>query len=50
MLEELVRCFIADAGETLRTCPHRDYARIFEHNFGEGKAKKRKHTVYGELF
>jgi hypothetical protein len=27
-----------------RTCPHRNCVRIFEHNFAEGKAKKRKHT------
>ena len=29
----------------LRTCPHRNYVRIFERNFDECKAKKRKHTV-----
>ncbi len=28
-----------------RTCPHRNCVRIFEHNFDEGKVKKRKHTV-----
>ncbi len=27
-----------------RTCPHRNHIRIFGHNFGDGKAKKRKHT------
>jgi hypothetical protein len=28
-----------------RTCSHWICAWIFEHNFDEGKAKKRKHTI-----
>jgi SNF2 family DNA or RNA helicase len=36
---------IAAAGLGIRTCSHRICAWIFEHNFDEGKAKKRKHTV-----
>jgi hypothetical protein len=30
---------------SFRTCSHRICAWIFEHNFDEGKAKKRKHTI-----
>ena len=32
------------AQRNFRTCPHRNYVRIFERNFAEGKTKKRKHT------
>jgi hypothetical protein len=34
----------------IRTCSHRICAWIFEHNFDEGKAKKRKHTVVWCVF
>jgi transposase len=35
---------IAEIGD-VRTCSHWICAWIFEHNFDEGKAKKRKHTI-----
>ncbi len=33
-----------------RTCPHRNYVRIFEHNFGEGKAKMCRWAVARQAF